>query len=197
MYPKSLQQLIEEFKKLPGVGNKTAERFALKVLDWDTRKVEDFSTQLIKTKQSIQFCRNCGNFSEEELCTICKDGERDHSVIMVVSSPRDILAIERLNEFKGVYHVTGGLISPMNHVMPEDLEIDSLVEKTKNNLTEVILALNSTMEGETTSLYIARKLKDKVVVSHLAQGLPMGGQLEYTDELTLLRSLDNRKKIEV
>lgn len=197
MYPKSLQQLIEEFKKLPGVGNKTAERFALKVLDWDTRKVEDFSTQLIKTKQSIQFCRNCGNFSEEEVCTICKDGERDHSVIMVVSSPRDILAIERLNEFKGVYHVTGGLISPMNHVMPEDLEIDSLVEKTKNNLTEVILALNSTMEGETTSLYIARKLKDKVVVSHLAQGLPMGGQLEYTDELTLLRSLDNRKKIEV
>lgn len=197
MYPKSLQQLIEEFKKLPGVGNKTAERFALKVLDWDTRKVEDFSTQLIKTKQSIQFCRNCGNFSEEELCTICKDGERDHSVIMVVSSPRDILAIERLNEFKGVYHVTGGLISPMNHVMPEDLEIDSLVEKTKNNLTEVILALNSTMEGETTSLYIAKKLKDKVVVSHLAQGLPMGGQLEYTDELTLLRSLDNRKKIEV
>ncbi len=197
MYPKSLQQLIEEFKKLPGVGNKTAERFALKVLDWDTRKVEDFSTQLIKTKQSIQFCRNCGNFSEEELCTICKDGERDHSVIMVVSSPRDILAIERLNEFKGVYHVTGGLISPMNHVMPEDLEIDSLVEKTKNNLTEVILALNSTMEGETTPLYIARKLKDKVVVSHLAQGLPMGGQLEYTDELTLLRSLDNRKKIEV
>ncbi|NLW29112.1 MAG: recombination protein RecR [Erysipelothrix sp.] len=197
MYPKSLQQLIEEFKKLPGVGNKTAERYALKVLEWDIEKIKSFSSQIIKTKEAIQFCSNCGNFSEESLCTICKDKERDHSIIMVVSSPRDILAIERLNEFKGLYHVTGGLISPLNHIMPEDLEIDSLVEKAQHNLKEVILALNSTMEGETTSLYIARKLKDKVLVSHLAQGLPMGGQLEYTDELTLLRSLDNRKKIEV
>lgn len=196
MYPKVLTQLIEEFKKLPGVGNKTAERYALYVLDLSQESVESFSHQLIKTKESIHYCSNCGNYTQENECDICQDSNRDKSTICVVSSPKDIIVIEKTGQYNGVYHVLGGLISPINGVMPEDLRIESLLKRVKENTKEVVLALNPTMEGETTSYYIAKKLQDQVEVSVLAQGLPMGGHLEYVDEMTLTRSLKNRKKFD-
>lgn len=196
MYPKVLTQLIEEFKKLPGVGNKTAERYALFVLDLSQESVESFSHQLIKTKESIHYCSNCGNYTQENECDICQDSNRDRTTICVVSSPKDIIVIEKTGQYNGVYHVLGGLISPINGVMPEDLRIESLLKRVKENTKEVVLALNPTMEGETTSYYIAKKLQDQVEVSVLAQGLPMGGHLEYVDEMTLTRSLKNRKKFD-
>ena len=196
MYPKTLTKLIEEFKKLPGVGNKTAERYALFVLDLSTESVESFSNQLKSTKQSIKHCKSCGNYTEEDLCDISRDPKREQSIICVVSNPKDILAIEKTGQYTGLYHVLGGLISPINGVMPEDLTIEELIERTKKDVTEVVLALNPTMEGETTSYYIAKKLQDIVEVSVLAQGLPMGGHLEYVDEMTLTRSLKNRKKFD-
>lgn len=197
MYPKALTQLIEEFKKLPGVGNKTAERYALHLLSLSQESVRDLSTKIIEAKESIHYCENCGNFTQETLCDICLDKTRDSSVICVVAQPKDILAIEKINQFNGLYHVLGGLISPVNQVLPDDLTINELVEKTKTGVDEVILALNPTMEGETTSYYLTKKLQDQVNVTILAQGLPMGGHLEYIDEMTLTRSIKNRKKYTV
>lgn len=197
MYPKVLTQLIEEFKKLPGVGNKTAERYALHLLSLSQESVRDLSTKIIEAKESIHSCENCGNFTQETLCDICLDKTRDSSVICVVAQPKDILALEKINQFNGLYHVLGGLISPVNQVMPDDLTINELVEKTKTGVDEVILALNPTMEGETTSYYLTKKLQEQVNVTILAQGLPMGGHLEYIDEMTLTRSIKNRKKYTV
>lgn len=194
MYPKVLTQLIEEFKKLPGVGNKTAERYALHILSLSQESVLDLSSQIVETKNTIKPCHRCGNFTQAELCDICLDNTRDNTLLCVVAYPKDILAIERINQFNGVYHVLGGLISPINQVMPEDLNIESLIEKVDHEVEEVILALNPTMEGETTIYYIAKKLQDKANVTVLAQGLPMGGNLEYIDEMTLTRSMKNRKK---
>lgn len=196
MYPKILNQLIEELKKLPGVGNKTAERYALHLLSLSSDSVHEIATKIIETKEKIHYCENCGNFTENVLCDICLDQNRDKSLICVVAEPKDILAIERINQFHGYYHVLGGLISPINQVMPDDLSIDQLIAKTKSGVNEVILALNPTMEGETTAYYIAKKIENDVNVSVLAQGLPMGGHLEYADEMTLTRSMKNRKKFD-
>ncbi len=194
MYPKVLTQLIEEFKKLPGVGNKTAERYALHILSLNQESVSNLASQIVETKNKIKHCNNCGNFTQEDLCDICLDKTRDNTLLCVVAYPKDILAIERINQYNGYYHVLGGLISPVNQVMPDDLNIESLINKVDNEVEEVILALNPTMEGETTSYYIAKKLQDKAKVTVLAQGLPMGGNLEYIDEMTLTRSIKNRKK---
>lgn len=196
MYPKILNQLIEELKKLPGVGNKTAERYALHLLSLSSDSVHEIATKIIETKEKIHYCENCGNFTENVLCDICLDHNRDKSLICVVAEPKDIIAIERINQFHGYYHVLGGLISPINQVMPDDLSIDQLIAKTKSGVNEVILALNPTMEGETTAYYIAKKIENDVNVSVLAQGLPMGGHLEYADEMTLTRSMKNRKKFD-
>lgn len=197
MYPKSLTQLIEEFKKLPGVGNKTAERYALFILDLDKDSVNSLSNQLKTTKQSIKHCHNCGNYTESTLCDICQDPNRNQELLCVVSSPKDIIAIEKTGQYLGHYHVLGGLISPINGVMPEDLSINELIKRAQSqDVKEVVLALNPTIEGETTSYYIAKKLQGLVDVSVLAQGLPMGGHLEYVDEMTLTRSFKNRKKFD-
>ncbi|NLC06241.1 MAG: recombination protein RecR [Erysipelothrix sp.] len=195
MYPLELQKLIELFKKLPGVGNKTAERYALLVLEMEEAEVEEFAEGLLDAKRKITECEICGNYTNGKHCDICLDAQRDESVICVVSSARDILAIEKLNSFQGRYHVLGGLISTVNNVMPNDLNIDKLLLRLNDEVKELILAFSPTLEGETTALYLSKKVDESVVISHLAQGLPMGGQLEYADEMTLLRSFENRKKV--
>lgn len=195
MYPLELQKLIELFKKLPGVGNKTAERYALLVLEMEEAEVEEFAEGLLDAKRKITECEICGNYTNGKHCDICLDAQRDESVICVVSSARDILAIEKLNSFQGRYHVLGGLISTVNNVMPNDLNIDKLLLRINDEVKELILAFSPTLEGETTALYLSKKVDESVVISHLAQGLPMGGQLEYADEMTLLRSFENRKKV--
>lgn len=197
MYPKILAQLIEELKKLPGVGNKTAERYALFLLDLNEDSVKDLANKMVEAKQTIKHCTNCGNYTQDQLCDICLDSSRDKGLLCVVATPKDILSIEKINQYNGYYHVLGGLISPVNQIMPDDLTINQLIEKVDGEVNEVILALNPTMEGETTSYYIAKKLQDKVSVTILAQGLPMGGHLEYIDEMTLTRSMKNRKKFDV
>lgn len=196
MYPKVLLEMIEEFKKLPGVGNKTAERYALFILDLTIDSVTSFSNQLLQVKDKIKTCSICGNYTEEDVCDICRDQSRNRKELCVVGSPKDILAIEKIGQYDGLYHVLGGLISPINQVMPEDLTINELIRRSKEGVLEVILALNPTMEGETTTYYIAKKLEGVVKVSTLAQGLPMGGQLEYADAMTLTRSFKNRKKFD-
>ena len=195
MYPLELQKLIELFKKLPGVGNKTAERYALLVLEMEEAEVEEFAEGLLDAKRKITECEICGNYTNGKHCDICLDAQREESVICVVSSARDILAIEKLNSFQGRYHVLGGLISTVNNVMPNDLNIDKLLLRLNDEVKELILAFSPTLEGETTALYLSKKVDESVVISHLAQGLPMGGQLEYADEMTLLRSFENRKKV--
>ena len=196
MYPKSLQQLIENFKVLPGVGEKTAERYALTILQMDEEKATDFGMSVIDARRKIHTCRICHNFTEEEICPVCSDKARNSRQICVVQDAKDILAMERMHTYNGLYHVLGGVISTNKGVLPQDLNIQTLLERIDENTEEIILALNPTMEGETTVLYLSKILAQKnVQVTRLAHGLPMGGHLDYTDELTLSKALENRQKI--
>lgn len=197
MYPKSLQNLIDCFRILPGVGEKTAERYALLITESDQSDVENFAQALIDVKTKLKRCSICGNLSEEEKCPICSDLERNQKQIFVVQSAKDIMAMERTNEYKGVYHVLNGLISPAKGVMPEDLNIDSLIDRAKD-ASEVIIATSATLDGETTSLYLSKLLNDKypeLLVTRIAHGLPSGGLLDYADDLTLTHALENRRKV--
>jgi recombination protein RecR len=197
MYPKSLQNLIDCFRMLPGVGEKTAERYALLITESDQSDVENFAQALIDVKTKLKRCSICGNLSEEEKCPICSDSERNQKQIFVVQSAKDIMAMERTNEYKGVYHVLNGLISPAKGVMPEDLNIDSLIDRAKD-ASEVIIATSATLDGETTSLYLSKLLNDKypeLLVTRIAHGLPSGGLLDYADDLTLTHALENRRKV--
>lgn len=197
MYPKSLQQLIENFKMLPGVGEKTAERYALTTLQWTEEDVESLVLALRDVKRKLHACPECGNLTEDRICPICSDIKRDHNTICVVQEAKDILAIERMNEYDGVYHVLGGAISTTKGILPNDLNIQSLVNRVDENTKEVIIATNPTIEGETTAMYLAKVLSDKkVVVTRLAHGIPMGGHLDYTDELTLAKAMENRRKMD-
>ncbi|PIF06113.1 MAG: recombination protein RecR [Draconibacterium sp.] len=194
-YPsKLLEQAVEEFAKLPGIGRKSALRLVLHLLRQDNESVNRFGTSIIQLKQEIKHCSVCHNISDTDVCQICSNPARNKSAICVVENIRDVLAIENTQQFNGLYHVLGGIISPMDGIGPADLTIDSLVERTGNGETiEVILALSTTMEGDTTNFYIYRKLKDKQVkVSTLARGVAIGDELEYADEITLGRSLVNR-----
>ena len=196
MYPKSLQQLIENFKVLPGVGEKTAERYALTILQMEEEKATDFGMSVIEARRKIHTCRICHNFTEEEICPVCADKTRNSQQICVVQDAKDILAMERMHTYNGLYHVLGGVISTNKGILPQDLNIQSLLDRIEDKTEEVILALNPTMEGETTVLYLGRILAQKnVQVTRLAHGLPMGGHLDYTDELTLSKALENRQKI--
>ena len=197
MYPKPLQKLIEQLKNLPTVGDKTAQRYAMRILDMQPEQVAQLVESIISAKQTIKPCEKCGNWSEHQHCDICLDGTRDHQTICVVTHPVDVMAMEKTGQFKGVYHVLNGLISPMNQVLPNDLNIQSLTQRVNEGVTELILALSATIEGETTALYLAKLYSDKTKITHLAQGLPMGSQLEYMDELTLVRSLNNRKQYDI
>jgi recombination protein RecR len=195
MYPTSFQQLIDSFRKLPGVGARTAERFAFQLLNMPKDEVELFANSLKQAKSRLHSCRICGNISDEDLCEVCKDTHRDTSMICVVQDVKDVAAMERMREYKGVYHVLGGAISTIKGILPEDLRIESLIARI-DNVKEVIIATNPTLEGETTALYLAKRLAGKVpLVTRLAHGLPMGGHVDYADELTLIKALEGRNKI--
>jgi recombination protein RecR len=196
MYPKSLQKLIEELKKLPGVGNKSAERFALDILERKDQDIEPLVNALIDVHQSIIRCNVCAHYSQEETCDICSNPQRDHSIICVVGSPKDVIAIERSGQYQGVYHVLHGVISTMKGILPSDINIESLIKRCDDSIKEVIVATNPNVEGETTAMYISKRLKDnKCDVTRLASGLPMGGLLDYIDDLTLMKAIEGRKKI--
>ncbi len=191
---KLLEDAVAEFAKLPGVGQKTALRLVLHLLNQDKGDVERFSTTISKLRNEIQFCQVCFNISDNAVCQICASLKRDHGTICVVEDTRDVMAIENTNQYNGVYHVLGGLISPMDGVGPSDLEVDSLVERLKANETkEIIFALSATMEGDTTLFYLNKRLKNfGVTISTIARGIAFGGELEYVDEITLGRSIATR-----
>lgn len=189
-----LENAVEEFAKLPGIGRKTALRLVLHLLRSETSEVEDFSQSILQLRKEVKHCKVCHNISDNDTCTICVNPGRNGSVICVVESIRDVLSIENTQQFNGLYHVLGGIISPMDGVGPSDLEIESLIERVKKgDVVEVILALSTTMEGDTTNFYIYKKLKEyEIRITTIARGVSVGGELEYTDELTLGRSIRNR-----
>lgn len=192
-----LVKLIEEFAKLPGVGRKTAQRFAFHILNLPEEKARDFSQAILDARTKIKKCPVCGNLTDGELCPICSAKGREAGLICVVEDPRDVLAFERTKEYNGVYHVLHGLISPMDGVGPEQINVKSLLERVaKGQVGEVIMATNPTVEGEATAMYIARLLKPfGVRVTRLAYGIPVGGHLEFADEATLTRALEGRREI--
>ena len=189
-----LEKAVNEFSKLPGIGRKTALRLVLHLLRQSNSDVEQFASAIAKVKQEVKYCRVCHNISDEDVCPICSDPRRDTSLICVVENIQDVMAVENTQQYNGLYHVLGGIISPMDGVGPSDIEIDSLVERVAaGGVKEVILALSSTMEGDTTNFYISRKLAAyDVVISVIARGISVGDELEYTDEVTLGRAILNR-----
>lgn len=189
-----LDTAVAELAKLPGIGHKTALRLALHLLRKDPEVAYALGNAIIDMRKNVTYCPKCHNISEDGMCSICSDKRRDHSVVCVVENIKDVITVERTHEHHGLYHVLGGLISPLDGISPSELEIDSLVERvSREEIREVILALSPTMEGDTTNFYIYRKLADlPVKVTMLARGLSIGNELEYTDELTLGRSIQNR-----
>ncbi|MDE7121086.1 MAG: recombination mediator RecR [Oscillospiraceae bacterium] len=189
--------LTEQFAKLPGIGMKTAARLAYHVMAMPADEVEAFAQALRNAKQTVHFCKRCENLTDSVLCPICADENRDHSTICVVETPKDISAFERTGEYKGVYHVLHGLISPLKNILPDDLKIRSLLARIQQgNIQEVIMATNPTVEGDATAGYLSQLIKPMgVKVTRLAFGLPVGGILEYTDEVTLYKALENRNII--
>lgn len=195
MYPNNFQKLIDMYEKLPGVGNKTAQRYAFALLDLSQDEIDD-CIKAYQGLKSIKRCEVCGFLSDDNICPICKDDTREKSTIMVVGYPQDLMAIEKTNTYKGMYHVLNGLLSSSKGVFPEDLNIDKLLERLNENIKEVIVATSPTMDGEMTALYLSKILKDRnILVTRLAHGLPMGANLDYADELTLIKAMDNRQKI--
>ena len=195
-YTKPLSKLIGHFEKFPGIGPRTAQRLALFILKQPESTIRDFSKALLEAHSNVGRCKKCFNLTSEDECEICKNTERNQKLICVVAETNDLLALERAREFKGVYHVIGGLISPMDSVGPELLEIKSLVERVgKSEIDEIILALTPSVEGDTTSLYIGKLLTPFTKVTRIAYGLPMGSELEYVDEVTLARALEGRTKL--
>jgi len=191
---KLIADAVAEFSKLPGIGEKTSLRLVLHLLKQDSNKVVHFSDTISKMRNEIKFCSNCHNISDHELCDVCSNNMRDHSIVCIVESIRDVIAIENTNVFRGTYHVLGGLISPIDGIGPDKLNIDSLVKRVQSGIVkEVIMALSTTIEGDTTIFYVSKKLKDfPVKITSIARGISFGGELEYTDELTLARSIATR-----
>ncbi len=189
-----LEKAVGEFAKLPGIGRKTAMRLVLHLLRQDLQTVEAFGNAVIKLKREVKYCKVCHNISDTDVCQICSNPSRDASTVCVVENIRDVMAVENTQQYKGLYHVLGGVISPMDGIGPSDLQIDSLVDRVKSGtVKEVILALSSTMEGDTTNFYIFRKLASyDVKLTMIARGISIGDELEYTDEVTLGRSIVNR-----
>ena len=194
-YPSTLlEKAVGEFAKLPGIGRKTAMRLVLHLLRQETSTVEAFGSAVVRLKHEVKYCRVCHNISDTDTCQICSNPQRDASTVCVVENIRDVMAVENTQQYKGLYHVLGGVISPMDGIGPSDLQIDSLVERVKSGVVkEVILALSSTMEGDTTNFFIFRKLAPyDVKITMIARGISIGDELEYTDDVTLGRSIVNR-----
>ena len=196
-FPAALQELADQFARLPGIGGKTAQRLAFYVLSLPQEEAQQFADAIVAAKQSVHTCPVCQNLTDREICPICDDDMRDGSVICVVAEPRDVIAMERSREFNGVYHVLHGVISPLNHVTQDDIKIRELLHRVASGtVREVIMATNPDTEGEATAMYISRLLRPmEVKVTRLAYGVPVGGQLEFTDEVTISRALEGRQEI--
>lgn len=192
-----VERLIEEFARLPGIGQKTAQRLAFHVLDMSKEDAQRFADAITQAKNTVFTCKICQNLTDSETCSICSNPNRDTGVICVVADPREVLAFERTREYNGLYHVLHGVISPMNHVGPDDIRIRELLQRVADtDVREVILATNPDTEGEATAMYLARLLKPfGVAVTRLAYGIPVGGHLEYIDEVTLMRALEGRREL--
>jgi len=198
-YPIKVQRLINEISKLPGIGNKMAERIALYILRQDKLFIDNLSRAIDDIKL-INFCQRCFNISEDKLCEICKDDNRDPSIICVVESPLDIISIEKTGKFTGTYHILNGLINPLNNILPDNLKIQELIKRIKDekNIKEIILAINHTVEGDTTTLYIISAIKENLLnvkITRLAKGLPTGSDIKYADEITLGQAIMERKEV--
>ncbi len=193
-FPATVENLIDKFAALPGVGKKSASRLAFFVLSMPEGEAESFAEAILEAKRKVHFCPVCQNLTDTDLCPICASAKRDQSVICVVSEPKDVLSVERGHEYNGVYHVLHGVISPMNHIGPDDLRISELVARVaKGNVSEVIMATNPDTEGDTTAMYISRLLKPfDVKVSRLAYGIPVGSNIEFVDDATIMRALNGR-----
>ncbi len=196
-YSPSIEKLIESFEKLPSIGHKTAQRLAFYMLDISNEEAEEFTNSIINAKKNLHFCSKCFNISDTDPCNICSNPKRNESIICVVEDVRDVIAMERTHEYDGVYHVLHGTISPMNGVGPDDIKIKELLTRVMaGNITEVILATNPRVEGEATAMYISKLLKPMgIKTTRIARGVPIGGDLEYTDEVTLTKALEGRSEI--
>lgn len=196
IYPTPINDLIEQFSRLPGIGGKSAQRLAFHIIDMPYEKAKDLSESILRAKENIKYCNNCCTLTDDELCSVCKDAKRDKNTIMVVEDSRDMAAYERINEFKGQYHILHGTISPLNGITPDDLKIKELLKRITNDTKEIIIATNPNVEGEATAMYLSRLLSNfDVLVTRIAHGVPVGGDLEYVDEVTLSRALEGRRKI--
>ena len=196
-YPEPIEKLVERLMYFSGVGKKTALKMALELVDMSKEKAQDISNAILELKESIKLCNNCYHLARDDLCEVCKDSKRDHSQICVVDSPRDVFAIERTNSYRGVYHVLHGVISPLDGVGVNDLTIAELLKRVEQqNVKEIILANSPTLEGESTAIYLSRVLKNKVEnITRIAHGIPIGGELEFADEITLLKALESRRTL--
>lgn len=196
-YPKPLAKLINELSKLPGIGSKSAQRLAFHILALEDREAEQLAEAITTAKREMKYCSVCGNLTDEDPCGICSDSSRREDIICVVESPRDVMAMERIKEYNGLYHVLHGVISPMEGIGPEDINLKSLIQRLQaNDVKELIIATNPNIEGEATAMYIARLIKPAgIKVTRIAHGIPVGGDLEYADEVTLLKSLEGRREL--
>lgn len=196
-FPAALERLTEQFARLPGIGGKTAQRLAFYLLSLPEEQTQDFADAILDAKKTVHLCPVCQNLTDRELCPICADESRDHGLVCVVAEPKDVIAMERAREFHGVYHVLHGVISPLNHIGPDDICVRQLLARVaQGDVREVIMATNPDTEGEATAMYLSRLLRPmEVRVTRLAYGMPVGSQLEYADEVTLLRALQGRRDI--
>lgn len=197
-YPRALNKLINELGKLPGIGGKTAQRLAFHILSLSDREAEALADAIVNAKRGLKYCSVCGNLTDQETCQICSDMSRDRTVICVVETPQDVAAMERIREYKGLYHVLHGAISPAEGIGPNDINLKSLITRLQGNsdVQEIIIATNPNIEGEATAMYIARLLKPAgIKVTRIAHGIPVGGDLEYADEVTLLKAVEGRREL--
>lgn len=196
MYPEALKLLIEEFERLPGIGKKSAVRLAFHVMNMEQSKAERFSKTILEAKEKVHLCPVCQNLTDNELCPVCESAKRDRSVICVVEGPKDIIAMEKTHEYNGLYHCLHGVISPMDNVGPEDIKLQELMKRLTNEVGEIILATNLTVEGEATAMYISRLVKPMgIKVTRIAHGIPVGGDIEFADEITLARAIEGRREL--
>ena len=195
-YSRQISKLIQELSALPGIGTKSAQRLAFHILNMPKEQVEELSSAILDAKQNVRYCKECFTLTDEEICPICSDSSRNHKVIMVVENTRDLAAYEKTQKYDGVYHVLHGAISPMLGIGPGDIKLKELMQRLQKDVDEVIIATNSSLEGETTAMYISKLIKPTgIKVTRIACGVPVGGDLEYIDEVTLLRALEGRTEL--
>lgn len=196
LYSQDINQLIDELGALPGIGSKSAQRMAFHIINLPLDRVKRLSQTILKARENAKYCKECCTLTDAELCPICSNEKRNHRMIMVVENPRDLIAYEKTGKYDGVYHVLHGAISPMNGIGPSDIKLKELIERLKGDVDEVIIATNSSLEGETTAMYISKLIKPAgIKVTRIASGVPVGGDLEYIDEVTLLRAFEGRTEI--